>query len=132
VRGEPARYLPFLRKSVTIHGTAAAGNLRMGGKVRVSVRQQWEPDADSERKLEILHTQIDLIYKEIQSLATMTSQKLRNIRAEIRLNAAHGELARGASERERQAARVDARGLWPIWLGILLTGVRPSGGRSRL
>jgi hypothetical protein len=47
--------------------------------------------------------------------------ELRDV--ESRLDSAHGQMARQLETRERQAAQIDARGLWPVGFGIILTGI---------
>jgi hypothetical protein len=92
------------------------------------VIQPWEPDADDQRKLEVLRIQHDLLLENVRRLRTEGFQRLADLQndlsaAEARVRAMHEEMARTLAAKDRLAAQIDARGLWPIGFGILLTGI---------
>jgi hypothetical protein len=122
-----ARFLPFLGKSANVMGVAAEV-AAAADAVTVVKRREWEPNASDTMKVEILHQQVDFLIEEVESFKSDVTGRLAAVRqdlqqAEARLSAAHGQLARALEAKDRRAAQIDARGLWPIGFGILLTGI---------
>lgn len=70
MRGKLARFLPFLRTSVSVYPSATTGTVHFGGEARARAWQPWEPDADDGRKIEILRRQVELLDKEIEKVWT--------------------------------------------------------------
>ena len=108
---------------------ARPGSARVAaGDLWPTTTRPWEPDADDHRKIELLHIQHDLLQDDASRFRQEMFARLASIRAEIsaadeRLSKAHRELRMAVREKDRRAAQIDARGLWPIGFGILLTGI---------
>jgi hypothetical protein len=126
-----ARYLPFLRRSSTVHGVAASAVARSGVTGTATVTPGWDPDASPEAMIQRLHEQEVWVYAEFER----ARQEAREGDAELRqiieqqtgkLRAAHQAHQAVHEVTQRQAARVDARGVILIGLGVVMTGV-PDG-----
>lgn len=122
-----ARGRRWLRRPGHVSRTGAAGTATMTGKASPHPWQDWVAGARADVKIDILHRQVDFLLEQIGKLRRQidrTGDDLRNVRRE-----AEGRVQQLASEmrgERSQASRVDARGIGPIALGIILTGV-PDG-----
>lgn len=109
-------------------GGVTAGSVTMAGKGHVETWKPWREDARDDEKIGILHQQIDILRQQIGELRRQIDRTGDDLRNEIREAEGRvvGEVRRLASElrgERSQASRVDARGLGPIALGIILTSV---------
>jgi hypothetical protein len=121
-----ARRLVGRRQAV--HDVSATGTMKLGGEARARRWQQWEPGASETRKVEVLHLQVELLLNEQDKLAGEMVQRFADLRGEMgrleaRLHGVDAETVRRVEATEQRAARVDARGLWPVFFGIVLTGL---------
>jgi hypothetical protein len=120
-------HLSFLRKNVTVHGLPA--KMRFGAPAgRVQVGTEWESAAPDTRKIEILHEQMKELESDIARLGEDMRKRFTALRTVLDeemfgLRGAQQSLIRQIEAAERRAARVDARGIWPIGFGIVLTGI---------
>ena len=90
--------------------------------------QPWDPVADDHRKIEVLHLQHELLLEDLGRFRDDTLQRFETAQADLRaaeaqLRATHEQMANELAQKDRRAAQIDARGLWPIGFGILLTGI---------
>ena len=90
--------------------------------------QEWEPDADVQRKIEVLHRQHDLLLQDVSRFRDDAFERFEALQADLsaaeaRFRATREALARSLEAKDRRAAQIDARGLWPIGFGIVLTGI---------
>lgn len=128
VRDWLARLVPFVHgRPVTVALHAADFGVA-AESLSVVVCRDWEPEASDARKIEVLHQQVDLLISEVGRLRNDVGEQVSGLRAEVRqaetgLRREHAGLASRVEQRARRSARVDARGLWPVWFGILLTGI---------
>lgn len=122
------RILPFLRRSVTVHGAGAILSTQATMTATATVTPGWDQRASLEARVSRLHEQMDRAYAEIEK----ARQEVRDGIAELRrvaeqhtgeLRAAHRAHQESHAAEHRQAARADARGLWPVGLGIVMTGI---------
>jgi hypothetical protein len=128
MRGTLARLIPLLKRNHRPAGEFG-GSIRLdsyGGTITLG--RPWEPDADDSRKIEVLHQQVRLLLADVGKFKAEVGDRFTAVtsaieQSETRLRAAHGKLAEAFEARDRRAAQVDARGLWPIGFGILLTGI---------
>jgi hypothetical protein len=132
------RKLRVLAKRLLRHPTRVVGQggvmvarSTMSGTAHASPWQPWLPLADADSKIEILHKQVDFLQEEINQLRRQMdrtsgdlTKKIRE--AEDRVRGLVEQLSSELRGERRQASRVDARGLGPIALGIVLTGLRTS------
>jgi hypothetical protein len=123
-----ARRLLRRPRGVAVHGGLSLGSMAFGGRGYVSKWQPWLPRADGDLKIDILHKQVDILVERVDELRNQidrTSDDLQKCikEAEARVAGQVRELASELRGERSQASRVDARGLGPIALGIVLTGI---------
>jgi hypothetical protein len=114
------------RQRQTVAGGTAHGSLNLGGRARVETWQPWREDAEDSQKIVILHKQVVLLRKQIRELYTNTDRlddDLHNAmrEAERRVATQIEQLASEMRGERRRSSHVDARGLGPIAVGIILT-----------
>jgi hypothetical protein len=128
IRDRLARFLPFLRRTISgeakLFGDSGAGAEHM----IVDRRIAWNTLAQDKDKIELLHQQVELLLQQVADVRQEIRDSEAALRtaieqAEARLRDAHQELTGRLEAKERRAARVDARGIWPIGFGIVLTGL---------
>lgn len=136
-----ARVIPFLRHDVNVDLPTARG--KVGATVSMTLKKfqingdvlVWDSEASADAKADLLHEQLLKVFAKI----TEVRQDVNEARQEAtagdaalreRLEARVGELAAESQQmrqwleaRDRRAARVDARGLFPIALSIVMTGI---------
>ena len=100
----------------------------MGGSAYLEAWQPWREDATGDEKINILHRQIDFIHEQVGELRTQLGRTAEELRQERRVadDEIIGQLRQLTSEmhgQHSQASRVDARGLGPIALGIVMTSL---------
>ena len=100
----------------------------MAGKGYVDVWQPWREGACDPAKIDILHKQVVMLKRRIAELRTQTDRTADEVRREIReaegrVTGQLRQLTREFRGQQSQSSRVDARGLGPIALGIILTGL---------
>ncbi len=100
----------------------------MAGRGYVEAWQPWLEVASDGEKLDILHRQVDFLHDQTGELRGQIDRTADELRKEIREAEGRviGEVRQLFSElrgERSQASRVDARGLGPIALGIILTGL---------
>jgi hypothetical protein len=123
-----ARRLLRLRRDAIVHGVTATGHIATGGRAHVSKWQPWLPRADGSLKIEILHKQVDMMLEQLNELRIQSYKISDDLEKKIKDAEARvvGQVRQLSSElrgERSQASRVDARGLGPIALGIVLTGL---------
>jgi hypothetical protein len=128
VRRALAAYLPFLRRpiSVSLKSGADVGYAAHAGTVQRRV--EWIDTAAPDVKIDLLHQQVDMLAQEIAEARQEARDNESALRAEIaqaeaRAGDRHKQLAGRLDAEQRRAARVDARGIWLIGAGIVLTGI---------
>lgn len=128
-RGQLARFLPFLRRDLNVQGVTASIGVGLGGVGTLTVSgRAWHPTASVDERIEALHqhiTEVEGRLNEVsQQLSQETSKRERALaELEAGLSAETAKLRRLLEEQEHRAARVDARGLPVIALGIVLSGI---------
>ena len=116
------------RRDALVMPGVIRGTTTFGGRAYAEKWQPWRGDATSDEKIDILHKQVDILREEIGKLPMRIDDTADNLRNELREaeDRVVGQLRQLASEfrgERSQASRVDARGLGPIALGIILTGL---------
>ncbi len=130
LRSQLARFLPFLRRDVTIHATSAAGAASgaLGSLTATGSGRAWHPDEPVDERIDALRQHIT----EVEGRLNEVIRKLREetasreqLGAELTrtLQEKTVELRRLGEEKERESAQIDARGLPVVGFGILLSGV---------
>lgn len=129
LRGLLTRFLPFLRRDVTIHAAGATGvTSASGGATAIVSGRAWQPGASVDERIEALRqhiTEVEGRLNEVtRTLREETESRERAV-AELKrtLEEETVELRRLLEKRERESARIDARGLPVVGFGILLSGV---------
>jgi hypothetical protein len=122
------RRLMRLTLDANVHGVAAHARIGMSGRVRASKWREWLPQAEADLKIDILHRQAEILREQINGLQKQIDRTDDDLHKRIREaeNRVLGQLQQLASElrgERSQASHVDARGLGPIALGIILTGL---------
>jgi len=135
VRPWLASYLSFLRRSATVYPKTASGAAVLG-KARVRATGfTWNPDAPLEDQVRRLREQMIQFHALIFTETDKVRQEAREGDAELRqmieqhageLRALHEAHQAAHVAAQRQAARVDARGVVLLGLGVVMTGV-PDG-----
>lgn len=127
--GQLARFLPFLRRDVTIHATSATGAASAFGSATVTVSARaWHPGAPVDERIEALRQHITEVEGQLnevtRNLREETASRER-LAVELKrtLEEKTTELSRLDEEKERESAQIDARGLPVIGFGILLSGI---------
>ena len=123
-----ARSLLRRPNNVTLTGRAMLGATAVGGRAYASKWQPWRSEATTWMKVDILHKQVDILVERVDELRRYVDQTgdglQQNIReAEARVAGQIRDLASELRGERSQVSRVDARGLGPIALGIVLTGL---------
>lgn len=118
----------LVRRRHPVHHVSATGTMKLGGEARPRRWQQWEPGASETRKVEVLHLQVELLLKGQDKLAGRMVQRFADLRGEMsrleaRLHGVDAKIIRRIEATEQRAACVDARGLWPVFFGIVLSGL---------
>lgn len=135
VRPWLARYLPFLRRSATVYPTTASGAAVFGAAGVRATGFTWNPDAPLEDQVRLLHEQMIEFHALIFTETHKARQEAREGDAEVRqmieqhageLRALHEAHQATHVAAQRQAARVDARGVVLLGLGVVMTGI-PDG-----
>jgi hypothetical protein len=88
----------------------------------------WREDATSDEKIDIMHRQADILRDHIRGLLQYVDGIDNQLQSGLkdtggRLRSELQQLASDLRGERNQASRVDARGLGPIALGIILTGL---------
>lgn len=127
-RGQLARFLPFLRRDLNVQGVTASIGVGLGVGTLTGSGRAWHPTASVDERIEALHQHITEVEGQLievsQQLSQETSKRERALaELEAGLSAKTAELCRLLEEQEHRAARVDARGLPVIALGIVLSGI---------
>lgn len=135
VRPWLARYLPFLRRSATVYAEAAGGAVMAGAVGVRATGFTWAPDAPLEDQVRLLQEQMIEFHALIFTETDKARQESREGDAQLRqiieqhageLRALHEAHQAAHAAAQRQAARVDARGVVLLGLGVVMTGV-PDG-----
>jgi hypothetical protein len=100
----------------------------VAGRGYVDTWMPWSETARADAKIEILHQQADELRRRLDDLRTRFDGDINLLQREIREAESRiaGQIRQLASEmrgERSQASHVDARGLGPVALGIVLTGV---------
>ena len=127
-RARLARFLPFLRRTISVEEKRDKDSGGSAERQSVTRRIEWNTLAPDKDKIELLRQQVELLLQAVaavrQEVRDREAVLLMAIeQAEVRLRDAHQELAGRLEAKERRAAQVDARGIWPIGFGIVLTGL---------
>ena len=100
----------------------------LAGRGYVDTWKPWSEKAKTAEKLGILHEQAEELRRRIDNLRTQidgdisgVEKKIREV--ESRLSAVIRQVRSEMSGERSQASHVDARGLLPVALGIILTGL---------
>jgi len=120
----------LLRLPRTVKATAKLAGESGGSSEAFEVTKwrDWRDDVSDSDKIEVLHQQVELVRQHVAAARQHTRNvETRLLRELSEVDTRHGERLRqlvGAIEAQhRQSSRVDSRGIWPIGLGILLTGI---------
>jgi len=128
-RGALARFIPALRRDVTVHAVTASARASLAGSASVSVTGfGWQPDADLDSKVERLREMIEAVMGDV-GRAREEARQADGALAD-RISSVEQDLAQRLEElrnrierAERDAARTDARGVLLLGLGVVLTGI---------
>jgi hypothetical protein len=123
-----ARRLLRRPRDVNVQLGPILGTIGFGGRGYVDKWQPWLPHANVDQRIDILHKQVDILVERVDELRKQIDRAgddlQKNIKeAETRVAKQVRELASAVRGERSQASRVDARGLGPIALGIVLTGL---------
>jgi hypothetical protein len=115
-------------KKIVGFGGVVLGKSKLGGSVFAHKWQPWLPRADADLKIDILHKQVDILQQEIAKLDAKIDQSGSDLRKEIQAAEERvlGQMRQLESEfrgERTTSSRVNARGLGPVALGIILTGL---------
>lgn len=102
--------------------------IRLAGRGHVDKWQPWLAHGNVDQRVDILHKQLDILVERINEVRRQVDRASDDLEkkikeAETRVTKQVKELASDVSGERSQASRVDARGLGPIALGIVLTGL---------
>ena len=135
VRPWLARYLPFLRRNVTAYPKTAGGAAVMGAFGIRATGFVWNPNASLEDQVKLLQDRLQEFHALIFTETEKVRQEARAADAELRqtieqqageFRALHEGHEAAHMAARRQTARVDARGVVLLGLGIVMTGI-PDG-----
>jgi hypothetical protein len=136
VAGWLARCLPFLGRTTPTELKEAADAGASTERMSVSRRLEWNDQAEDKDKIELLHRQVELLQQEL----TDVRQKVPRVeaglssalgRSEARHQDAYQQLTGRLEARKQRGVRVDAHGIWPIWLrSFVRSGIREQSHRS--
>jgi hypothetical protein len=117
LRRQLARFLPFLRRDVTIHAASATGDVSAFGSATATVSARaWHPDAPVDERIEALRqhiTEVEGRLNEVTGKVRKETASREQVVAELKGTLAEktAELRRLGEEKERESAQIDARGL---------------------
>ena len=120
--------LPFLGRSATIHGAGALVLPKLTVTATATVTPGWDEQASLEARVMRLHELMDRAHEEIGKVRQEARDGIDELRRVVEqqageLRAAHQAHQESHAAEQRLAARADARGLWPVGLGIVMTGI---------
>lgn len=129
LRAQLVRLFPRLRRDVTVQGAAAitAASMLAGTATVTSWNDSWTADrkvAELKSRIETLGNDLGSLKAELRAGLAAQQAALGEVEGRLRTDLARLEQALVAVESD--AARADGRGLIPVALGIILTGV-PDG-----
>lgn len=119
----------FRRGGQVVAGTASASGVgTMTGTADGYAWREWEEKASNHVKIDILHQQAELLLKQVIEVRAQTRRNAEELRkdicdAESRVVAQVHDLTLELRGERIQASHVNARGLGPVALGIILTGL---------
>ncbi|PYI69801.1 hypothetical protein CVV68_01455 [Arthrobacter livingstonensis] len=121
-----ARFLPFLRRSVTVHAAVARATLNASGTLG-SHAESWVPTATVEEKIEALRQLLSETRDQLRKLDERLDAEATRLRSDIatseqRILEKLDDLRAQIARQNKDAAAIDARSLPVIAVGILLTG----------
>jgi hypothetical protein len=104
------------------------GTIDFGGRAYLEKWQPWLPHANVDNRIDILHKQVDFLVERVDELRKQIDRAGDDLQkiikeAEARVAKQVRVLASDVRGERSQASRVDARGLGPIALGIVLSGL---------
>jgi hypothetical protein len=113
---------------IVLRGGVSLGRMSLNGKAYAHGWQPWQENARATVKIDILHHQVNILLEQINELRIQIDRSGDDLRKEIReaegrVTGQVRQLALELSGERSQASRVDARGLGPIALGIIMTGL---------
>jgi len=125
-----ARWLPFLRKSATVHGVTATAALVVTAGFAATA-EVWKPNATTREQVKLLRQMLRDMDRRVAAMQQEALKGDEAVRAELRqavdeLRAASREITIQIKADKDQAARADARGIWVVVAGIVLTAF-PAG-----
>lgn len=128
LRGQLARFLPFLRRDVTIHAANATGGASAFGATATGSARAWHPDAPVDKRIDALRqhiTEVEGRLNEVTGKLREETASREGVVAELKrtMEEKTAELRRLGEEKERESAQIDARGLPFVGSGILLNGI---------
>ena len=123
-----ARLLLGLPVQIVGSGHVTFKKIGVAGRGYVDTWMPWSETARADAKIEILHQQADELRRRLDDLRTRFDGDVDLLLREIRAaeSSVAGQIRQLASEmrgERSQASHVDARGLLPVALGIVLTAV---------
>ena len=124
-----ARLLPFLRRDGTAQGTSAVGSaIATSWAVLTAEGWAWPASAPTDERIEALRKHIlevegrlNDVRRQLRDETRAREQSVAELERKIRIEIE--QLQQSIISRDRQSARIDARGLPVIAAGIFLSGV---------
>ena len=109
-------------------GGVTAKAMTTAGRGYADVWQPWREEACDPAKIDILHKQVVMLKGRIDEVRNQADRSADELRQEIhkaegRVTGHVQQLTGELRSQRTQSSRVDARGLGPIALGIILTGL---------
>jgi hypothetical protein len=130
-RGFLARFIPALRKSVTVHGVSGGASIVLGSS-SLSARGivGWGPDATLDQQIAMLDARTRSLDKELGALGTTVSQMETRMRAELAdavrvLRDEAGNIGKAVEKLRLDIVHSDASALPIIVVGFALSGLAP-------
>ncbi len=121
-----ARFLPFLRREVTIPVGTATGTLHVHVGA-IGEAEVWTPSASVEEKIEALRGLVSETRQKVHELSARVDAEAKLLRSEIAESEQHllqgmADLRAQVDRANQDAATIDARSLPVIAVGILFAG----------
>jgi hypothetical protein len=129
IRSGITRFLRLSRRNANVQANPVPATARFGGgDVTAQVITPWNSAAPDTDKIEFLREQVEQLKQDVANISQDIRERDAALQAAIsqtesNLRGADQQLTRRLDASEQRAARVDARGIWPIGLGILLSGI---------
>lgn len=138
-RASLARFVPWLRRDVTVYPRSIDGGLTMVGELSVVARGYvgWGPDATPDEKIEMLSERTKALNKEVADLFALVNKTRDDLSARLteavdRAGAEAAGLRAHVDTLQQESVRADATALPLVVVGVVLADLSSDASRFQV